>query len=91
MAPAVYQFVPVLLPFDLVPHGLKKALAPKLAGKEGRGLRQGAAERARGRPGRAVEKTEEAAKTSLGIPATASLQRPRKRAGMSDARAKIRV
>jgi hypothetical protein len=38
MAPAVYLFLPVLLPFDLVPHGLKKALAPKLAGEEGRGF-----------------------------------------------------
>jgi len=38
MAPAVYLFVPVLLPLDLVPHGLKKAVAPKLVGKEGRGF-----------------------------------------------------
>jgi hypothetical protein len=38
MAPAIYLFVPVLLPLDLVPHGLKKAVAPKLAGKEGRGF-----------------------------------------------------
>jgi hypothetical protein len=38
MAPAVYLFVPVLLPLDLVPHGLKKAVAPKLAGKQGRGF-----------------------------------------------------
>ena len=38
MAPAIYLFVPVLLPLDLVPHGLKKALAPKLVGKEGRGF-----------------------------------------------------
>ena len=38
MAPALYLFVPVLLPLDLVPHGLKKALAPKLTGKQGRGF-----------------------------------------------------
>jgi hypothetical protein len=38
MAPAIYLFVPVLLPLDLVPHGLKKAVAPKLAEKEGRGF-----------------------------------------------------
>lgn len=38
MAPAIYLFVPLLLPFDLVPHGLKKAVAPKLASKDGRGF-----------------------------------------------------
>ena len=38
MAPAVYLFVPVLLPLDLVPHGLKKAVVPKLVTKEGRGF-----------------------------------------------------
>jgi hypothetical protein len=38
MAPAVYLFVPLLLPLDIVPEGLKKALAPKLATQSGQGF-----------------------------------------------------
>jgi hypothetical protein len=38
MAPAVYLFVPLLMPLDLIPEGLKKAVTPKLATKEGRGF-----------------------------------------------------
>jgi len=38
MAPAVYLFVPLLLPLDVVPEGLKKAVAPKLATQQGRGF-----------------------------------------------------
>lgn len=38
MAPAVYLFVPLLLPLDVVPEGLKKAVAPKLATRQGRGF-----------------------------------------------------
>jgi hypothetical protein len=38
MAPAVYLFIPLLLPLDLIPDGLKKAVAPKLATQQGRGL-----------------------------------------------------
>lgn len=38
MAPAIYLFAPVLLPFDLIPHGLKKALTPKVVSEEGRGF-----------------------------------------------------
>ena len=50
MAPAIYLFVPVLLPLDLLPHGLKKATAAKTRGQGGARLHQGAAERARRRP-----------------------------------------
>jgi hypothetical protein len=64
MAPAIYLFVPVLLPLDLLPHGLKKAVAPKLAGKEGRGFvkvllneLEGAFERAAQKAGEAEEET----------------------------------
>jgi hypothetical protein len=38
MAPAIYLFVPVLLPLDLMPHGLKKAVVPKLVTEQGRGF-----------------------------------------------------
>ena len=64
MAPAIYLFVPVLLPLDLLPHGLKKATAAKLAGKEGRGFvkvllseLEGALERAAEKAGEADEPT----------------------------------
>jgi hypothetical protein len=38
MAPALYLFVPLLLPLDVIPEGLKKAVAPKLATSQGRGF-----------------------------------------------------
>ena len=38
MAPALYLFVPVLLPLDLIPHGLKKAAGPGMASANGRGF-----------------------------------------------------
>ena len=60
MAPAVYLFVPVLLPLDLVPHGLKKAVAPKLAGQEGRGFVKVLLTELEGALDRAVQKAEEA-------------------------------
>jgi hypothetical protein len=64
MAPAVYLFVPVLLPLDLVPHGLKKAVAPKLAGKEGRGFVKLLMSELEGALERAVEKVDESKKTA---------------------------
>ena len=60
MAPALYLFVPVLLPLDLLPHGLKKAVAPKLAGKAGRGFIKVLLTELEGALERAVEKAEEA-------------------------------
>jgi hypothetical protein len=58
MAPAVYLFVPVLLPLDLLPHGLKKAVAPKLVGKEGRGFVKVLLSELEGAIERAAEKVE---------------------------------
>ncbi len=56
MAPALYLFVPLLMPLDVIPEGLKKAVAPKLATQEGRGFvklllseLEGAADRAAGK------------------------------------------
>jgi hypothetical protein len=37
-APAVYLAVPLLLPLDLIPHGLTRALLPKATTEEGRGF-----------------------------------------------------
>ena len=66
MAPAVYLFVPVLLPLDLVPHGLKKAVAPKLAGKEGRGFVKVLLNELEGALERAVDKIEDTKETTPG-------------------------
>jgi hypothetical protein len=63
MAPAVYLFVPVLLPLDLVPHGLKKAVVPKLATKEGRGFVKVLLHELEGAIERASEKVEDAQET----------------------------
>ena len=68
MAPTVYLFMPVLLPFDLMPHGLKKAVAPKLAGKEGHGFVKVLLTELEGALERAVEKAEEATETGPGSP-----------------------
>lgn len=38
IAPAIYLMVPALLPLDLVPQGLKKAIGPKMATVSGRDL-----------------------------------------------------
>jgi hypothetical protein len=65
MAPAIYLFMPVLVPFDLVPHGLKKAVVPKLASKDGQGFvkvllseLEGALERAADKAINEAEKTK---------------------------------
>ena len=66
MAPAIYLFVPVLLPLDLVPHGLKKALAPKLVGKEGRGFVKVLLSELEAAIDRAAEKVEGAKEPTTG-------------------------
>jgi len=38
VAPAIYLLLPLLLPLDLMPHGLKKAVGPKLVTVHGRDL-----------------------------------------------------
>ena len=58
MAPAVYLFVPVLLPLDLVPHGLKKAVVPKLVTEQGRGFVKVLLSELEGAVERAAEKAE---------------------------------
>jgi hypothetical protein len=68
MAPAVYLFVPVLLPLDLVPHGLKKAVAPKLAGPQGRGFVKVLLTELEGALDRAVQKAEAADETAPDAP-----------------------
>jgi hypothetical protein len=68
MAPAIYLFVPVLLPLDLVPHGLKKAVAPKLAGKEGRGFVKVLLSELEGALERAAQKAEEAEEPTTAAP-----------------------
>ena len=66
MAPAIYLFVPVLLPLDLVPHGLKRALAPKLVGKEGRGFVKVLLSELEAAIDRAAEKVEGAKEATTG-------------------------
>ena len=66
MAPAIYLFVPVLLPLDLVPHGLKKAVAPKIVGKEGRGFVKVLLSELESALERAVEKVEGAKEQESG-------------------------
>jgi hypothetical protein len=68
MAPAIYLFVPVLLPLDLVPHGLKKALAPKIVGKEGRGFVKVLLSELEAAIDRAAEKVEGAKEPTPGTP-----------------------
>lgn len=38
IAPALYLALPLMLPFDVLPQGLKNAVGPKLAGPSGRGF-----------------------------------------------------
>jgi hypothetical protein len=57
MAPALYLFVPLLMPLDLVPEGLKKAVTPKLATQEGRGFVKLLLSEFEGAIDRAAEKT----------------------------------
>jgi hypothetical protein len=58
----------VLLPLDLVPHGLKKAVAPKLAGKEGRGFVKVLLSELEAAIDRAAEKVEGAKEPTLDAP-----------------------
>lgn len=66
MAPALYLFVPVLLPLDLVPHSLKKAVGPKLGSKEGRGFVKLLFSELEGAIDRAAEQAEAAAAAGAG-------------------------
>jgi hypothetical protein len=68
MAPAIYLFVPVLLPLDLLPHGLKQATAAKLAGKEGRGFVKVLLTELEGALERAAQKAKEAEEPTTAAP-----------------------
>jgi hypothetical protein len=38
IAPTLYLAVPLMLPLDVIPKGLKATVGPKLSGKQGRGF-----------------------------------------------------
>jgi hypothetical protein len=76
MAPAVYLFMPLLLPFDLVPHGLKKALTPKLASKDGRGFVKVLLSELEGALERAAEKAVNEAENPTGTPSAPGNDEP---------------
>ena len=61
---------------DLVPDGLKKAVAPKLVGKEGRGFVKVLLNELEGALERAADKIEDTEESAAALPTTASL-RPR--------------
>jgi hypothetical protein len=71
MAPAVYLFVPLLLPLDVIPEGLKKAVTPKLSTQRGRGFMKLVLSEFEGALNRAAEQTkaaEEAAQQQANPP-----------------------
>jgi hypothetical protein len=58
LAPTLYLLVPLLLPLDLVPRGLKEAVAPRLASKRGRSFLKLAFSELEGAIDRAADKIE---------------------------------
>lgn len=60
--------MPVLLPLDLLPDGLKKAVAPKLVGTEGRGFVKVLLSELEGALERAADKAEGAKEQTPGAP-----------------------
>ena len=58
IAPAMYLALPLMLPFDLVPQGLKDAVGPKLAGAGGRGFVKQVFSELEGALERAADKAE---------------------------------
>lgn len=65
MAPAVYLLVPLLMPLDLVPEGLKKAVGPKLASPEGQGWMRLFFSEFEGAANRAAERLKEQVQAGL--------------------------
>jgi hypothetical protein len=61
VAPALYLAVPLLLPLDLIPAGLKKAVMPKVASEQGRGFMRTLMSELEGAIDRAAESVEEPA------------------------------
>ena len=68
MAPALYLFVPLLLPLDLLPDGLKKAVIPKLVTAQGRGFVKVLLSELEGAIDRAAEKVKDANEEAPGAP-----------------------
>jgi hypothetical protein len=66
MAPAVYLFVPLLLPLDVIPEGLKKAVAPKLATEQGQGFVKILLSEFQGAVNRAADQAKAAAEQAKG-------------------------
>ena len=60
MAPTLYLLVPLAMPLDLIPQGLKKSVAPKIADKKGRDFFKLAFQELEGAIDRAGKKIEEA-------------------------------
>jgi hypothetical protein len=60
MAPTLYLLVPLAMPLDLIPQGLKKTVAPKIADKKGREFFKLAFQELEGAIDRAGKKIEEA-------------------------------
>jgi hypothetical protein len=58
IAPAMYLALPLMLPFDVIPQGLRDAVGPKLAGDSGRGFVKQVFSELEGAFERATEKSE---------------------------------
>ncbi len=61
IAPAMYLALPLMLPFDVLPQGLKDAVGPKLAGSTGRGFVRQVFSELEGALERAAENSEKEA------------------------------
>jgi len=61
IAPAFYLALPLMLPFDVIPQGLKDAVGPKLAGESGRGFMKQVFSELEGAFERTAEKAEKEA------------------------------
>jgi hypothetical protein len=60
IAPTLYFLIPLSLPLDVIPHGLKETVAPKLRDKAGRGFIRLAFQELEGAIERAADKLESA-------------------------------
>ena len=68
IAPAMYLALPLMLPFDLVPHGLKDAVGPKLSGAGGRGFVKQVFSELEGALERAADKQKAAPASTRAMP-----------------------
>ncbi len=65
MAPTLYLLVPLAMPLDIIPQGLKKTVAPRLADKKGRQFFRLAFQELEGAVERAGDKFEQAEKKAM--------------------------